>query len=126
MRGDLCDWPERNARPFDDDPGQGPLEDGIIINPNKNDLNPLDDSTFESTSSSTENRKNFFRTDDSICPVNGSEYNDIDSPFMDKLCNMLGFFIFENGGAYHCTDPSMIVPPSPFIGDSGDFPCSDL
>jgi len=94
----------------------------------------LDDSTFESTSSSTENRKNFFDhffdlfggvNDDSICPVNGSEYNDIDSPFMDKLFNMLGFFIPENGGVYHCTDPSMIVPPSPFICDSGDFPCSD-
>ena len=134
MQGDLCDRPERNARLFDDDSGQGPLEDGIIFNPNKNDLNPLGDSTFESVSSSEETTKNFFSrffdlfggvNDETICPVNGSEYNYSDSPLMDKLCNMLGFFIPENGGAYHCTDPSMIVPPSPFIVDSGDFPCSD-
>jgi len=36
MQGDLCDRPERNARPFDDDSGHGPLEDGIIFN-SKND-----------------------------------------------------------------------------------------
>lgn len=134
MRGDLCDRPERNARPFDDDPGQGPVEDGIILNPNNNNLNPLGDSTFESMSSSTENHKNFLSrffdlfgglNDDTMCPVNGSEYNSGDSPFMDKFCDMLGFFIPENGGTYHCTDPSMVVPPSPFLGDCGDFSGSD-
>ena len=94
----------------------------------------MGDSTFESMSSSTENHKNFLSrffdlfggiNDDTMCPVNGSEYNSGDSPFMDKFCDMLGFFIPENGGTYHCTDPSMVVPPSPFLGDCGDFCGSD-
>jgi hypothetical protein len=91
-------------------------------------------SIFESSSSSAENTQNFFSrffdlfggvSDDNMCPVNGSEYPYSDSSFIDNLCNMLGFFIPESGGASNCTDPSMMVPPSPFIGDLGNFPCSD-
>jgi len=135
MKGDLCDRPERNARPFDDDYGQGPLEDGIIFNSKNNDFDPSGDSIFESSSSPVENQKNFLSrffdlfggvSDDGMCPVNGkTDYVSSDSPLMDKLCNMFGFFIPENGGGvYHCTDPSMMVPPSPFLAGSGDF-CSD-
>ena len=133
MQGDLCDRPERNARPFDDDYCQGPLEDGIIFNSKNNGLNPSGDSIFESSSSTVENQEGVFScffglfggvSDDNICPVNGSEYPYSDSSFMDNLCNKLGFFIPETGGAYHCTDPSMMVPPSPFISDFSDF-CSD-
>jgi len=132
MQGDLCDRPERNARPFDDDSGRGSLEDGIIFNSNNNDLDPSGDSIFESSSSSVENQKNFFSrffdlfggvSDENICPVN-TDYASSDSPLMDKLSDMLGFCIPESGGVYHCTDPSMMVPPSPFLGDIGDF-CSD-
>jgi hypothetical protein len=31
MKGDLCDRPERNARPFDDDSGHGPLKRGSFL-----------------------------------------------------------------------------------------------
>jgi hypothetical protein len=129
MQGDLCDRPERNARPFDDDSGRVPLEDGIIFNPNNNNLDPSGDSIFESSSSSAENQKSFFSrffdffggvSDDSMCPVN-TDYASSDSSFMDKLCDMFGFFIPESGGVYHCTDPSKMVPPSPFLPDLGDF-----
>jgi hypothetical protein len=51
MKGDLCDRPERNARPFDD-----ALEDGIILNSKNNDFG----SVFESSSSTVENQKNLF------------------------------------------------------------------
>jgi len=57
MKGDLCDRPERNARPFDDDYGQGLLEDGIILNSKNNDFGPSGDSVFESSSSTVENQK---------------------------------------------------------------------
>lgn len=132
MQGDLSDRPERNARPFDDNYDQGLLEDGIIFNSKNNDLDPSGDSIFESSSSPAENQESFFSrffdlfgglNDDSVCPVN-TDYAYSNSPLMDKLCNMLGFFIPETGGVYHCTDPSMMMPPSPFIGDLGDF-CSD-
>jgi hypothetical protein len=132
MQGDLCDRPERNARPFDDGSGRGPLEDGIIFSSKNNDLDPSGDSIFESSSSPAENQDSFFSrffdlfggvSDDSMCPVT-TDYAFSDSPFMDKLRDMLGFWIPETGGAYHCTDPSMLVPPSPFLGDLGDF-CSD-
>jgi hypothetical protein len=129
IQGDFCDPPERNARPFDDDSRQGPLEDGIIFNSKNHGLNSI----FESSSSTGENQEGFFCrffglfggvSDDNNCPVNGSEYPYSDSSFIDNLRNKLGFFIPETGGAYHCTDPSMMVPPSPFISDFGDF-CSD-
>lgn len=94
MQGDLCNRPEWNAHPFDDDSGRGLLEDGIISNPNNNDRNPLGDSTFESSSSSEENTKNFFSkffdlfggaSNNKMCPVNGSEYASSDPSFMNKL-----------------------------------------
>lgn len=132
MKGDLCDRPERNARPFDDDDyGQGLLEDGIIFNSKNNDLASSGDSIFESSSSTDENQKNFFSrffdffggvSDDNICPVNTEDYVYSDSPLMDKLCNMFGFFIPEGGGGgSYCPDPSKMVPPSPFLADWGDF-----
>jgi hypothetical protein len=131
MQGDLCDRPERNARPFEDGSSRGPFEDGIISNSNNNHLDPLGDSIFESSSASAENEKSFFTrffdlfggVIDDMCPVN-TNYPFSDSPFMDKLCDMLGFCIPESGGVYHCTDPSMMVPPSPFIPDLSDF-CSN-
>jgi hypothetical protein len=132
MQADLCDRPERNARPFDDDSGQGPLEDGIIFHSKNNDLDPSGGSVFESSSSTAENQNNFFSrcldlfgggSDDNMCPVN-TDYASSDSPLMDKLCSLFGFFIPEGGGGYHCTDSSMMVPPSPFLADAGDF-CKD-
>ena len=75
MKVDLCDQPERNASPFDDDYGQGPLEDGIIFNSK----NTSGDSIFESSSSPVENQKNCFSrffdlfgevNDDNMCPIN--------------------------------------------------------
>jgi hypothetical protein len=132
MQSDLCDRLERYARPFDDDnsnSGKGLLEDGIIFNSNKNYLDPSGDFIFESSSSLAENQKSFFSrffdffggvSDNSMCPVN-TDY-DYDSPFFDKLCDMVGFFIPEDGGGVcPCTDPSKMMPPSPFVGDLGGF-----
>lgn len=136
MQGDLCDRPERNARPFDDDSSMGPLEDGIICNSNQNDPSPLGGSVFESSVPLVENQKSFFShffglfgglSEGNVCPANASEYNYSHPPFMDKLFDICDFFIPEGGGGggEYCPDPSMLVPPSPFMGDCGDF-CSEI
>jgi len=129
MKGDICDRPVRNARPFDNDnhySGKGLVEDGIIFNSKNND--PSGNSIFESSSSPVENQKSFLSrffdlfgggSDNNMCPVN-TEYAYDESPLMDKLFGMFGFFIPENGGAYCVNDPSMMVPSSPFIADLGD------
>ena len=134
MKVDFCERPERNARPFDDDYGQGPFSDGIILDSKKNDFGTSGDSVFESSSFTAENQKNlldrFFDlfgagSDEGICPAPvETGYDSTDSPWMDKICDMFGFFGFlipESGGTFYCTDPSKMVPPSPFIGDMGDF-----
>lgn len=63
--------------------------------------------------------------DASMWPVN-TDFASSNSSFMDILCDMFGFFIPEGGGggAYYCSDPSKMMPPSPFLTDFGDF-CSD-
>ena len=131
MKGDLCDRPERNARPFDNNYGQGGLSDGIILDSKKNEFGTSGDSVFESSSCTVENQKNlldqFFnlfgsRSGEDICPTPiDTEYASTDSPLMEKLWD---FFVPESGGAFHCTDPSRMVPPSPFLSDVCDF-CPD-
>ena len=131
MKADLCDRPERNARPVDDDYGQGGFSDGIILDSNKNEFGTPGDSVFESSSSTIENEKNlldrFFNLfgagrDQDMCPAPiDTGYASTESPWMEKLWD---FFIPESGGAYYCTDPSKMAPPSPFFGDMGDF-CPD-
>lgn len=133
MKGDLCDKPERNARPFDNDNnhGQGRLSDGIILDSKENEFGTSGDSVFESSSCTIENQKNlldqFFnlfgsRSGEDICPTPiDTEYASTDSPLMEKLWD---FFVPESGGAFHCTDPSRMVPPSPFLSDVCDF-CPD-
>ena len=131
MKADLCDRPERNARPFDDDYGQGGFSDGIILDSNKNEFGTSGGSTFESSSCTIENQKNLLDRFFNLFGAKSSEgmYPDPidtgsaspDSPWMEKLWD---FFIPESGGAYYCTDPSKMVPPTPFLGDMGDF-CPD-
>lgn len=104
------------------------------MNSKKNDFGPSGASVFESLSCTIENQKNFFNrffdlfgaeSDEGMCPASvETGYAYTDSPWMDKLCEMFGSFILESKGAYHCTDPSQMVPPSPFLGDMGDF-CPD-
>ena len=98
---------------------------------NKNEFGTSGGSTFESSSCTIENQKNlldrFFnlfgaKTNEGMYPNpidTGSASTD--SPWMEKLWD---FFIPESGGAYYCTDPSKMVPPTPFLGDMGDF-CPD-
>ena len=130
MQGDLCDRPERNARPFDDDSGHGPLEDGIIFNSKNDALDPSGDSIFESSSSSEGNTQNLWNrffglfggvSDENMCPVNTAEYPTTDSSLIE---NIFSFFVPDGGGggAYYGPDPSKMVPPSPFLSDSGYFP----
>jgi hypothetical protein len=81
-----------------------------------------------------ENQKNLFSrffelfgavSDEGMCPAPADTvYGYTDSTWMDKFCDLFGFFIPETGGAYYCTDPSKMVPPSPFLGDMGNF-CPD-
>jgi len=132
MKNDLCNRPERYSRPFDDDYGQGPLEDGIILNSKNNDFGPSGDSVFESSSSPVEDQKNWFShffdlfgtgSEEGMCPaaVETVSGGYTDSPLMDKFCGLFDFLIPESGGAYYCSDPSKMVLPSLFIGDMGDF-----
>ena len=105
MKVDLCDRPERNARPFDDDYGEGGLSDGIILDSNKNDFCTSGDSVFESSSFTIENQKNlldrFFNlfgagSDEGMCPAPvDTGYAPTYSPWMEKLCD---FFIPKSGG----------------------------
>ena len=98
---------------------------------NKNDFCTSGDSVFESSSFTIENQKNlldrFFNlfgteSDEGMCPASVDKgYASIESPWIERLWD---FFIPETGGTYYCTDPSEMAPPSPFIGDIGDF-CPD-
>lgn len=133
MKGDIFDRPERNARPSDDDPGQGGLPDGAILdNPNNpNDLGGSNNSVFASASCSVETETEnslldrFFNlfgfgagSDDGMCPA-PSETNYYHST--DLMERLFDFFIPETGGGYYCTDPAKCVPPTPYLGDIGDF-----
>jgi len=62
-----------------------------------------------------------------MCPAPADTgYAYTNSPWMDKFCDLFGFFILETGGVSHCTDSSKMVLPLPFLGDMGDFcPNSD-
>lgn len=131
MQGDLCDRPERNARPipFDDD-NNDPLFGDIIIKPNQPNNDPFDfsgssgnseygssmDSSFESSKHSSESNPDI-NEDDSIFGrfLGGSSENISSSSdslyrcdefenhgFLAKLCDL---FIPEYGGNYWC-DPT--------------------
>lgn len=146
MQGDLCDRPERNARPkpFDDD---GLSEDGIITNPNQGgpfnnnngDLNSFDgideSSTFslESNTNPNENNGSIFGRlcgsgsgstvpdPDKTCLDVSNFLVSCDEPkraFWDMLFGFFGFFIPEPGGSGICQDPTNASSSMPmFLGD---------
>lgn len=132
MQGDFCDRPERNARPFDDDSGHGPLEEGIIFDSKNDALDPSGDSIFESSSSSEGDTPNLWNRffglfggggDPNMCPVDTAEYPTTDSSLMENIWSMFSFFVPEGGGGSgYCPDPSKMMPPSPYLSDLGYFP----
>lgn len=110
MKIDLCDRPERNARPFDDDSGQGgiPDSDGIILGPNQNDSGLSGNSVFESSS----------------CESSSSTIEENLNSLLDRFFNFFGSGSGESMYAAPA-DTSRGSTDSPFIGDAGDFCPSD-
>ena len=110
MKGDLCDRPERNARPFDNDDGQGgALSDGIILDSDKNDFGISGDSVFESSSCTTETKRSLLNRFFSLFG-NGNEAGNICPASVDtnSTCtdskwveNFFGWLIPEGEGAYY-------------------------
>ena len=99
-----------------------------VIDVNKNDLKDVADNDLRSLTNNNQGIFNkmfgFFenlvgRSDSNAIgtPLVG---NETESDFLEKICCRLGGLIPDEGGVYHCTDPSQLQPP-PFMGDIGNM-----